>query len=1315
MGRRTNAKTPSRDVGKSIIAGALGKTVGNVAKLTQSAQPVKLQSQTKPATSAKTQSQTKPATSAKTQSQTKPATSAKTQNVVAASSYLTGGSPTTGGTPYGAGPQARQQEAQKAQPQPEAAQIWAEKTWTDKELKKASAQRAEERAAEAPTRTQSQTKTPPQPEPQTQSQPITSMKTQTQSKPTTSMKTQTQSQPVGSGALKVLEGKLQAERDVKYAGRDKLLAQKVPMGLSAIKELDRGLQAQRDYGVYKATGEAPSDPKQIQGMQRLAEKELEEARERERKAGAAYQAATGPASTYLTGGGQGRAGLGPTPTEYGGRGQSPAPTGRKELDDLLTAQRVRMEAKGRTRDLDEVYAGAVEREKWDAMPTDLDEMHTRMDSTVADQDRIEEEMHKLWEQIYAIGGDPTRAEEAAELTARYKALAQDYNDRDAQMVRLGSYEYTQRNEQAFGRMSGDAEAAVRYMSAQAIQSDMDKLMAVAKYYQDGSGDIATMRGYMDELKERYGIEAQAFADYANRGMEAEGPGSVREVYALLEGRLGEVSGQLKDQGYDYRDMTKYAQRVEQQQERAKRDAEHAEYAKEHPVLASIGSVAGAPFQLLDLTKMDWGHGKPGDPDYVPPDASAMEIVSYVNTVRGTVGRKIETETELELFGRNVGSFLYQTGMSTVDSGLSIATLGPGAVYLMGANAATATAKDVADRGGTGTQAFWAGLAAGAAEVLFEKVSVDRLLEPKTVTGWKDAVMEYVVKQGGVELSEETCTEIANILTDTVIMGGNSNYAHAVETYRAQGMTTEQAQRQAYLDQIGQVAEAGVGGFISGGLMGGAKGVVDYVAQQLGGYHNNTVPQLGTVSTLPKMTMADFIDVNSPVWRKVDYEDAESQRQITLETHQQMINEGQVVQIPEETIQQVDQSFPDLRTMKKTERTQLFKQKMKELKATMQRFLNGLKETPFEFVVNGSILEATLYGTGIREVTEKITQDKASMLYHSGEIFRNAQYLYSTPDYGGDPNIYRWNYFYTPVRIGEQVVGVRIAVRDLANPQESQIYHWGIKKDTPVDGGGRGQGRIPTGVSLGVPGSMSLGIEQPGISASSPGASSDIASINNIPQTTEDVNAQDVSQERETPPDETILTFLKEQEEQGKRYSRLERRVELGVVSEELGQRLALPFGATSDAERQQAVSQILDKVFSGRRTEKTAEAEGETESGLTLDETPDKIMPTQTIPDHILGEEGYLQQRLDYMWNGERLVIPQYTSFDKAITIAGEGTGIPIRDVDRLVEIYHRPAETWKKRAAKVTSAQYVFDIHWYESDDGVQYEVKLKNRSEIK
>ena len=115
----------------------------------------------------------------------------------------------------------------------------------------------------------------------------------------------------------------------------------------------------------------------------------------------------------------------------------------------------------------------------------------------------------------------------------------------------------------------------------------------------------------------------------------------------------------------------------------------------------------------------------------------------------------------------------------------------------------------------------------------------------------------------------------------------------------------------------------------------------------------------------------------------------------------------------------------------------------------------MKKGHYEFEVNGNILEAKLYDTGVREVMDRVTQDKASMLYHSDEVFRSARYLYSTPDYDGDPNIYRWNYFYTPVQIGDQTVGVRVAVRDVANPQESQIYNWGIKKDASLDGAGRG--------------------------------------------------------------------------------------------------------------------------------------------------------------------------------------------------------------------------------------------------------------------
>lgn len=39
------------------------------------------------------------------------------------------------------------------------------------------------------------------------------------------------------------------------------------------------------------------------------------------------------------------------------------------------------------------------------------------------------------------------------------------------------------------------------------------------------------------------------------------------------------------------------------------------------------------------------------------------------------------------------------------------------------------------------------------------------------------------------------------------------------------------------------------------------------------------------------------------------------------------------------------------------------------------------------------------------------------------------------DYEGNPQIYRWNYFYTPVQIGDDVAGVRIAVRDCIRSSE----------------------------------------------------------------------------------------------------------------------------------------------------------------------------------------------------------------------------------------------------------------------------------------
>lgn len=91
-----------------------------------------------------------------------------------------------------------------------------------------------------------------------------------------------------------------------------------------------------------------------------------------------------------------------------------------------------------------------------------------------------------------------------------------------------------------------------------------------------------------------------------------------------------------------------------------------------------------------------------------------------------------------------------------------------------------------------------------------------------------------------------------------------------------------------------------------------------------------------------------------------------------------------------------------------------------------------------------------------------------------------------------------------------------------------------------------------------------------------------------------------------------------------------------------------------------------------------------------------------------------LQQRLDYVWNGEKLFIPKDAKFEAVKTIAGVGANDPIKDIDRITNHYGGTVTDWRKRAGKVTSAKYNFDIHWYEKD-GVQYEPKMKTRKERK
>ena len=224
---------------------------------------------------------------------------------------------------------------------------------------------------------------------------------------------------------------------------------------------------------------------------------------------------------------------------------------------------------------------------------------------------------------------------------------------------------------------------------------------------------------------------------------------------------------------------------------------------------------------------------------------------------------------------------------------------------------------------------------------------------------------------------------------------------------------------------------------------------------------NTPPMLGDADTVfaDGNTMAAYAEANGNIRRNnIEYADNAARNAAQKALHDRMVSEGKTLDLTENR-EAASQYFPNLRSMPKAERTGLLREKIQTLKNDLRTYLNQLKGVNFEFEINGNTIEATVYNAGIKEVLQNLTQDKAGMLSASEEIFRNAEYLYSTQDKTGNSTVTGWDYFYVPVKLGGDTVGVRIAVRNTVKPREAQIYNWGIKReDTSLDG----VGHLPKG-------------------------------------------------------------------------------------------------------------------------------------------------------------------------------------------------------------------------------------------------------------
>lgn len=385
--------------------------------------------------------------------------------------------------------------------------------------------------------------------------------------------------------------------------------------------------------------------------------------------------------------------------------------------------------------------------------------------------------------------------------------------------------------------STDADYAKRQQEALALSSQIDERKAKIGEAQS----LLTRKTYDDEISKWSPQMQKALSDYskalsvsesANTEMAMAGNSAFvvqNSDYATnARNTVRSFEQQLRDYGYSDQQINgirNYALTQQHASEAAKMAQQVAQEAKEHPWLSSAMSVgtnimAGAG--ALDIAAQNALNGTDpftGEKMAVDRYTKSMVPSTVTNTIRGSVSEDMS----------GIGSFLYNTGMSMADS---LATLAIGGVtglhgaadVILGGAAASQAITDAYDRGASDSQAMSVGLLYGTAEALFEHVSLDklRMFHTSAAAGKKTvkALVKDMLKQSFVEGSEEVCTDIANVISDAVVMADKSEINQTIAAYQADGMSEDEATRKAWLDWLGQTALDFAGGAISGGVMTG---------------------------------------------------------------------------------------------------------------------------------------------------------------------------------------------------------------------------------------------------------------------------------------------------------------------------------------------------------------------------------------------------------------------------------------------------------------------------------------------------------------
>ena len=219
-------------------------------------------------------------------------------------------------------------------------------------------------------------------------------------------------------------------------------------------------------------------------------------------------------------------------------------------------------------------------------------------------------------------------------------------------------------------------------------------------------------------------------------------------------------------------------------------------------------------------------------DFGNPYSSANMLTNVSADIRESVSQDLADLGD-GFFYDNVLPFLYGTGMSMGDSILGGTMLGEYYLPFMGFSAYQNRYRELKESGETEFKSQAGAITSGLAELIAEKLPLEKLLNVKGIDS-KKAIIKNSLSQLATEGLEEGATEVMNALSDWAVRQDTSDIVTEFDELKAQGYSDSEAWMQVGGGLLGRVVEASLGGALSGGVTGSIYGSVNYKSNKEAG-------------------------------------------------------------------------------------------------------------------------------------------------------------------------------------------------------------------------------------------------------------------------------------------------------------------------------------------------------------------------------------------------------------------------------------------------------------------------------------------------